>query len=580
MLEIFKKYKLKIILGMFFKTLESVGELLLPFIMAKIIDKGLINKDFNYMIKLGSLMIIIAIASYGCAILCNFYSVRAAEGIGGDLREKLFIKTQFLTFSQINKYTESSLIIRVTKDIEQVSRMTLISIRMGLKGIMIGIGAIVMSYIINPKISSIILIIVPLAIFFVWYYMKKSMPIYQKVQKSLDLLTVILRENLNGVRVIKSFSKNEYEEKKFDEKNKNFKYHSIEAQGIIAKKIPLLILLLNSGIILILYIGMNQVNKKNMEIGEIIAFVNYFNMLLMTLGALSFLFSIWGRTSISVKRINEVLNETLEEDGRLLEYENNQKKNPYIIEFKNVSFSYMNNEILVLENINLCIKEGEKVAIIGGVGSGKTSLINLIPKFYEPTKGELVILGKNIKEWDIKKLRKNISIIAQKNFLFSGTINENLRWGDKDIGDSELAEIVKETKLKDFLESFHEKGEAIVEKGGLNFSGGQKQRIAIARSLVKESNILILDDSFSALDFITESQLKKSLFERNKDKTVILISQRILSIKNFQKIVVLDFGKIVGIGTHEELLKNCKIYIEICESQDIRMEVKKNGDER
>ncbi|MGL4687511.1 MAG: ABC transporter ATP-binding protein [Fusobacteriaceae bacterium] len=578
MLEIFKRYKIKIILGMFFKTIEAVGDLLLPFIMAKIVDKGMINKDFNYIVKMGTIMIGIASIGYLSAILCNFYSVKATEEIGGELRKKLFTKTQLLTSTQVNKYTESSLIIRMTKDIEQVSRITLLGIKMGLKGIMTGIGAIIMSYIINPKMSSIIFIIVPLSIFYIRYYMKKSMPNYIKVQKSLDMLTVILRENINGVRIIKSFSKNKYEEEKFNEKNENFKSHSIEAQSIVAKKIPLLVLILNSGIVLALYIGMNQVSQEKMGVGSIIAFVNYFNIIFMTLSSLSFLFSNWGRTSISVKRINEVLEEPLEEREKNKDNLKKNKKNPYIIEFKNVSFSYENNDSLVLDKVSFNIKEGEKIAILGGVGSGKTTLINLIPKFYKPTKGEVLVLGENTKEWDIKKLRDNISIIAQKNFLFSGTINENLKWGDKNISDEKLNEIIKETKLKDLLESFHEKGEAIVKKGGVNFSGGQKQRIAIARALVKESKILILDDSFSALDSITESQLKKSLFERNKNKTIILISQRILSIKNFQKIIVLDFGKIVGIGTHDELIKNCNIYKEICTSQDTEVEVKTDGE--
>ncbi|MGL5123805.1 MAG: ABC transporter ATP-binding protein [Fusobacteriaceae bacterium] len=573
MLKVFKKYKIKIILGIFFKTLEAIGDLLLPFLMAKIVDKGMFNKDFNYILKMGSLMIGVTIIGYLSAILCNFFSVKGVEEIGGELRKKLFSKTQFLTFTQINKYTETSLMIRITKDIEQVTRITLLGIKMGLKGIMTGIGAIVMSYIINPKMSSIIFIIVPVSIFYIWYYMKKSMPIYVKVQKSLDLLTIILRENINGVRVIKSFSKNKYEEEKFNEKNENFKSHSTEAQSMVAKKIPLLVLILNSGIIFVLYIGMNQVSEQNMEIGAIIAFVNYFNLIFMTLGSLSFLFSNWGRTSISIKRINEVLDEPLEEKVKNKDCVENKKISPYIIEFKNVSFSYTNNDNLALEKISFGIKEGEKIAILGGVGSGKTSLINLIPKFYLPTVGEVIILGKNIKEWDVKKLREKISIIFQKNFLFSGTIYENIKWGNKNISNRELEEILKETKLKDLLESFREKGDTAVEKGGVNFSGGQKQRIAIARALVKKSEILILDDSFSALDSITESQLKKYFFKRSMKKTVLLISQKILSVKNFKKIIVLDSGKIVGIGTHNELIKNCNIYKEICASQDIEIEV-------
>lgn len=561
--ESLRPYLKKVISALTLKSTESIIDLTLPLIMADIIDKGVMKQDINYVISKGLLMIAIASFGYISAIACNYYSVIASQGFGKDLREKIFIKIQNFNFHQLNKFTQASLITRVTQDVTQIVMTSYMCMRMVVKGLVTGIGAVIMSFIINPSLSTILLIIVPMTVYLTYFYMRKSIPLYGELQKRLDKLTQVIRENLVGIRVIKALVKEDVEKEKFQNRNTSFAEKNVESQNLIDSRSPFIAMLLNMGVCAILWFGGEKVSVGKMQVGEIVAFVNYISMILFSLNALSFLFSLLSKTVVSSNRINEVLEEnTQEPKNNILPVSTSN----IAIEFKNVYFSYEKNTPWVLENISFKIKKGETTAIIGGVGAGKTTLVNLIPRFYDVSSGEILIDGIDVKEYPLKDLRKKIGIVMQKAFLFSQTIEDNIKWGKPKASEKEVETVIKISQGEEFVQNLPQRYKTMVSKGGTNFSGGQKQRLSIARTLIKNCEILIFDDSFSALDFITESKLKKEILNLEKDKTIIMISQRISSIKKADKIIILDNGKIDGIGTHEELLKNSKIYEEICQS--------------
>ena len=396
--------------------------------------------------------------------------------------------------------------------------------------------------------------------------MKKSFGIYAEVQKKLDNLTLVMRENLTGIRVIRALSKEKIEAERFKEKNDDLKLKTIEADNLMASKLPFITLIMNIGVVAVLWFGGIRVNYGKMHLGEVVAFINYLNMLLFSMNALSFLFTLYSRTAISYRRVKEVLFENID---NLSEEEFEKIFTDTVIEFKNVSFSYDNTDNYILENINLKIKRGENIGIIGGIGSGKTSLIALIPKFYEVTKGEILIDGVNVNKYKEKELRNKIGIVMQKSFLFSQSIEQNIKWGKENASDEDVKNVVSIVQGKDFVEKLPNQYKTEVTKGGTNFSGGQKQRLSIARTLIKEPEILIFDDSFSALDFITEYNLKNELKNYLKNTTILTISQRVASLMKMDRIIVMDNGKVVGFDSHAALAENCEIYREICESQEI-----------
>ncbi|MGL5278820.1 MAG: ABC transporter ATP-binding protein [Cetobacterium sp.] len=565
--ETLKPYLGKVISALTLKSTESIIDLTLPLIMADIIDKGVMKQDIDYVISRGLFMIAVATLGYISAIVCNYYSVQASQGFGKDLREKIFIKIQGFNFNQLNRFTQASLITRVTQDVTQIVMTSYMCMRMVVKGLVTGIGAVIMSFIINPSLSTILLIIVPITVYLTYFYMKKSIPLYTELQIRLDKLTQIIRENLVGIRVIKALVREGVENQKFEDRNTDFAEKNIESQNLIDSKSPFIALLLNLGICAILWFGGQKVNLGSIKVGEVVAFVNYVSMIFFSLNALSFLFTLLSKTVVSSERINEVLEESTETSE-----ENEVSKNidsNFSIEFKDVYFSYEKNSPWVLENINFKIKKGEIISIIGGVGSGKSTLINLIPRFYDVSSGSILVDGIDIKKYNLKILREKIDLVMQKTFLFSQSIEDNVKWGKLTASQNEIETIVEKSQGSEFVNNLPEKYKTKVAKGGMNFSGGQKQRISIARTLIKECEILIFDDSFSALDFITEAKLKKEILSLKGDKTVIIISQRISSIKNSDKIIVLDNGRICGTGTHTELLNSCEIYKEICQSQEI-----------
>lgn len=566
MFKYFKPYIPRGIIAALFKMGESFADLTLPLIMAKVIDIGVSNKDFEYILSMGGKMILVAGAGYLSAILSNYFSSRTSQEFGANLRESIFTKIQHFTFNQLNKFSQASLITRITKDVDQVTNMFLMCIRMVLRGLTTGIGAVIMAIIINPTLSIIFIIITPLIIYSTLYYMKKSFGLFDLVQKKLDNLTLILRENLSGIRVVRALSKEKIEESRFDKKNDELKEQSIKAESLMISKLPFITLIMNLGVVAVLWFGGINVHYGNMHLGEIVAFINYLNMILFAMNALSFLFTLYSKTSISYKRIKEIVGENIEVVEQE-EFEKNLSDN--ILEFNHVYFSYDKSDRYVLEDIDFKIKRGESIGVIGGIGSGKSTLVSLIPRFFDVVKGEIKIDGVNIKRYQESELRGKIGLVLQKAFLFSQSIRENIMWGNQYATQDDIELVVHISQGKEFIEKFPEKYETELIKGGNNLSGGQKQRVSIARTLLKQPEILIFDDSFSALDFITEHKLKEELKTYMKTVTTITISPKISSLIKMDRIIMMDNGKIAGFDTHENLIKNCSVYREICESQEI-----------
>ena len=566
MFKYFKPYIPRGIIAALFKMGESFADLTLPLIMAKVIDIGVSNKDFEYILSMGGKMILVAGAGYLSAILSNYFSSRTSQEFGANLRESIFTKIQHFTFNQLNKFSQASLITRITKDVDQVTNMFLMCIRMVLRGLTTGIGAVIMAIIINPTLSIIFIIITPLIIYSTLYYMKKSFGLFDLVQKKLDNLTLILRENLSGIRVVRALSKEKIEESRFDKKNDELKEQSIKAESLMISKLPFITLIMNLGVVAVLWFGGINVHYGNMHLGEIVAFINYLNMILFAMNALSFLFTLYSKTSISYKRIKEIVGENIEVVEQE-EFEKNLSDN--ILEFNHVYFSYNKSDRYVLEDIDFKIKRGESIGVIGGIGSGKSTLVSLIPRFFDVVKGEIKIDGVNIKRYQESELRGKIGLVLQKAFLFSQSIRENIMWGNQYATQDDIELVAHISQGKEFIEKFPEKYETELIKGGNNLSGGQKQRVSIARTLLKQPEILIFDDSFSALDFITEHKLKEELKTYMKTVTTITISPKISSLIKMDRIIVMDNGKIAGFDTHENLIKNCSVYREICESQEI-----------
>ncbi|MBP6062665.1 MAG: ABC transporter ATP-binding protein [Fusobacteriaceae bacterium] len=564
------------------KSIESIVDILLPLIMAKIIDEGIKKQNTEYLFYSGVIMISLIIIAYTSSIGCSYFSVKGAQNLGADLRETVFSKIQFFNFNQLNQFSQTSLIRRATKDIDQIILMYMMSTRVALRIVVTILGAIFMVLYIDFQLALIFLFFLPICIFLIYFYMKKSTILFINVQKKLDKISQIIKENLSGIRVVRALAKEEIEKNKFDAYSTEFTEEAIRAENIMTSKIPFLNLIMNIAIAGIIWFGGNKVSLGNLKIGEVIALINYLTMIIFLLTPLYFLFSIGSRAIVSYGRLKEIFQINCEECEENMNAQNSDNfdknkninsniaiHNTPLIEFKNVSFSYSKKEPYILENINFKINKGETVSIIGGIGSGKTTLISLIPRFYEVTKGEILINNINVNNYNLFELRKKIGIVMQKSFLFTGTIEQNIKWGKREACDNEVAESLEIAMAQDFVETLPKKYKNIITKGGNNFSGGQKQRLSLARTVLKNSEILILDDSFSALDSVTADEVKKNINSRIKGVTKIIISQKIAQIKNSDKIIVLDNGKIVGEGSHETLIRNCLIYKEIYASQSI-----------
>lgn len=568
-----KDFKKECFLGPLFKLLEAILELIVPLVMAKIIDIGVKSYDTSYIIKMGILIIILGIVGLGSALVCQYFAAKASQGFGTKLRNELFHHINSLSHSEIDNIGTPSLITRIINDVNQLQVAVAMAIRLGVRAPFIILGSAIMAMFINLKLSLIFFLSIPLIVLTLYLVMGKAIPLYRIIQKKLDKISLITRENLDGVRVVRAFSKQEVEKDRFNIAALDHSNTAIKVGKLSALLNPLTFMIMNFSIAFIVWFGGIGVNNGNFTQGEIIAFVNYMTQILLTLIVVANLVIIFTKASASATRVNEVLytKSSIKETSsstKVQTIDNSSK----IIEFKNVSFSYNNSKQYSLENISLSINKGETIGIIGGTGSGKSTLVNLMPRFYESTEGEIFINGENIKNYSLKSLRNLFGIVPQKAVLFTGSLRENMKWANKDASDEEILMALDIAQCSDFVSNLKDGLDTSVLQGGKNFSGGQKQRLTIARALVGSPKIIILDDSSSALDFATDLKLRQALNAHAKEITTIIVSQRASSIKNSDKIVVLDDGKLAGIGTHEELLENSEVYKEICLSQLTREE--------
>ena len=563
-----REYKKETILTPLFVSLEVVLEVLMPLLMASLIDKGVYAGDMNMVYKIAVELVICTIFSLLFGSLSGIYASRASAGFAKNLREDLYFKVQDFSFSNIDKFSTSSLITRLTTDVSSIQNAFQMIIRIAVRAPLMFAISIIFALSISPKLSLIFLILIPILGTGLLLIFSKVHPIMRRVFKTYDKLNNVVEENVSGIRVVKSFVIEENEKEKFGKVSNSIYQDFNKAEKIMALNSPLMQFAMYLCILLISWFGAKIIVNSGMTAlttGELMTMFTYSIQILSSLMMLSMIFIMMVLSKASAERIVEVLDENpdIKEPQKALEYVENGD-----IEFKNVSFSYIKSkEKECLKNINLTIKSGETIGILGGTGSGKTSLVNLIPRLYDITEGELLVGGKNVQEYNLKVLRDSVACVLQKNVLFSGTINENIRWGNENATNEEIKKVCKLAQADAFITGFPDGYETIIEEGGTNVSGGQKQRLCIARALLKHPKILILDDSTSAVDTKTDKLIQKAFKEEIPNTTKIIIAQRISSIKDCDKIVIMDNGKINGVGTHNELLKNNEIYKEVYESQ-------------
>ena len=560
-----KEYKLESALAPLFKLLEATFELLVPIVIARIIDIGIAGGDSNYIIKMGVLLVTLAVIGLTSAIIAQYFSAKAATGFGTKLRDDLFAHILGFSHAEIDVLGRDTLVTRVTNDSDQVQNGINRFFRLVLRSPFIVAGAFIMSFNIDSRMSMIALTVIAVLAITVALIMSKSIRLYRNVQKKLDRVLGKTGENLTGIRVIRAFSKESSEVAEYENATKDLYNDQVLVGDISALLNPLTYVVVNLGIVAILKAGAVQVNIGNLTTGQVVALINYMSQILVELVKFANLIILLSKASACAKRINEIFDIKCSLKGGSKELDLSDC-NGDIITFENVGFAYPKAKEEALSDISLSIKKGETIGIIGGTGSGKSSLINLIPRFYDISRGSIKLAGKDIKEYSLDSIRKNVALVEQKSRLFRGNIRDNLLWGNENADDGELFEAAQTAQAMDVINSKERRLDSEVAMYGNNFSGGQKQRLSIARSLVKKAGILMLDDSSSALDYATDSRLRKAI-RQIKDITTIIVSQRIVSIKNTDRIVVLDDGKIVGIGNHEELLENNPIYREIYNSQ-------------
>nr|WP_055266007.1 ABC transporter ATP-binding protein [Clostridium disporicum] len=562
----FKKYYKMFFLAIGCIMLEVLCDLLQPTLTSTIIDKGVSYNDMSVVLKYGFIMIGVSIFGAFIAINRNKFATTVAQNFGADLRSDVFNKIQSFDFDNIDKFERGSLITRLTNDITNIQNFIYGLMRIFVRAPLLAIGCIIMSIRLDLKMSLIVLTIVPIVGGLIYINLKYGYPYFLKVQRAIDKVNGVIREYLRGVRVVKAFNRFDFEEDRFENVNEDLTYKSVSSMKFMAVFNPVITLIVNIAIVIIIWNGATRVNIGTIQVGKIVAFTNYMTQLLFALMSTTMIFSSLIRAKTSTERINEIFLE--ENDIKEISSDICNSSEIGNIKFEKVTFSYkgLKGEPII-DNISFTLEKGMILGIVGSTGSGKTTLINLIPRFYDAKSGKILIDGVDIRNYTFEELRDKISIVPQKTVLFSGTIKENIKWGKEDATDDEVREVCKIADADSFITSFNKGYDSIVGQGGSNLSGGQKQRIAIARALIKRPEILILDDSTSALDTDTEYRIRKSLKEYSKDMTTILIAQKISSVINADKIIVLDHGKIVGEGTHNELMSNCEVYQDIYKSQ-------------
>lgn len=573
-----KDYKKESIIGPLFKLLEATFELIVPVIMAHIIDIGIKNQDTLYIWKMGAVLVIFGILGLTCSLLAQYFAAKAAVGFGTALRHDLFWHIENLSHAEVDKAGSSTLVVRMTSDVNQVQSGVNLVLRLFLRSPFIVVGALVMAFTINWKAAMVFVVTVPLLAFVIYGIMVITIPLYKKVQRELDEVLLTTRENLTGVRVIRAFRTQKLERETFEHKSDVLMAIQMHVGKISASLNPLTYIIVNAGIIAVIWFGGIQVNVGDMTQGEVIALVNYMTQTLLALVALANLIITFTKALASAGRINEVF--AMKPgivDGNEKESAVQQTEEPKTaVSMEDVTFYYQKSKEPALEHISFTAKKGETIGIIGGTGSGKSTLVSLIPRFYDVTEGRVFVNGKDVREYKVENLRSKVGMVPQKAVLFHGTIRDNMKMGREDASDEEIFEALKTAQALEIVENKPGKLDTVLSEGGKNLSGGQRQRLTIARALVRNPEVLILDDSASALDFATDANLRKAIAEDTNNMTVFIVSQRAASIMHADKIIVLDDGQMVGYGTHQELLKQCEVYQEICYSQFSKEEVQDN----
>ena len=547
---------------------EVFGEILLPRLTSMIINNGVLVRDETYIVKMGIIMILIAVFMAIGGIGAAYFSAKASISFSTDLRKDIFHKVQEFSFKNIDDFSTGSLVTRLTNDIQQIQNVVMLTLRMMFRAPGMLIGGLIMAYLMNRQLVSILLVVIPVLVIIIAIILIIAFPRFEVMQKKIDRLNSGVQEALTNVRVIKSFVRESHEEEKFQVTNRDLKESSLNAMKVVITSMPLMMLMMNITTIAVVWYGGNLIIAGEMPVGDLTAFTIYIVQILMSLMMLSMVFLQASRAMASLKRVKEVLDTEID-----LTDEHASQKSAQItagkVEFRNVCFQYAEDD-LVLDHINFTANPGETIGIIGATGSGKTSLVQLIPRLYDAGEGEVLVDGINVKDYSIRNLREGVGMVLQKNVLFSGTIEENLRWGNETADLDEIVLMSESAQAHGFISSFKDGYDTDLGQGGSNVSGGQKQRLCIARTLLKKPKILILDDSTSAVDTATEAKIRQSFSTTLKDTTKFIIAQRIGSVENADKIIVLDEGKIAGIGTHGELMETCEAYQEIYYSQKDR----------
>lgn len=563
LLKFLKNYKKELVFGPFFKLLEAIFELIVPVVMANIIDKGIGNNDSSYILKMSGVIVILGICGLAFALTCQYLAAKCAYGFGTELREALYKHINSLSHSSVDKIGTASLVNRLTNDTNTVQNGVNMFIRLAVRAPFLVIGAAVMAVTIDLKLSLIFFIAAPLISAIIFFIMRKTIPMYRKTQQKLDKAALLTRENIEGTRVIRAFSRQQEEIDEFNKAVNDISDSSIAVGKISAVLNPVSFMIMNLGIVAIIWFGGIYINAGSLTQGELTAFTNYMTQILLALVVLANLIVTFTKAFASANRVSEVFELPSEENGIAIPESDSEN----IIEFKNVSFRYDGAGDNSVDGLSFTLKRGEMLGIIGGTGSGKSTVASLIPCFYRATSGEVIVSGKNVNECDMDSLRKIIGIVPQKAVLFTGTVRDNMKWRNENATDEEIISALKTAQAWEFVEKMPDGLDTYIAQGGRNLSGGQKQRISIARALVGNPEIIILDDSTSALDYATDLKLRKALQTDMTDTTVIMISQRTTSLKDADKIIVMDDGTSVGTGTHDELLEMCEVYREIYKSQ-------------
>lgn len=596
-----KDYKLKSILGPLFKMLEASFELFVPLVVARMVDVGIRGRDSGYILKMGGVLVLLALIGLACSLTAQYFAAKAATGAATSLRNDLFSHIGRLSYTEIDTVGTSTLITRMTSDINQVQSGINMTLRLLLRSPFVVFGAMVMAFTVDVRSAFVFVVTIPVLCVVVFGIMAVSMPLYKSVQRQLDKVLLTTRENLLGVRVIRAFNRQKSETEKFDRENGNLVRMQVFVGKISALLNPVTYVIINIAVVAVIWVGAEQADSGIITQGKVIALVNYMSQILVELIKMANLIIIISKAVACMNRVDSIfkVESSIEDKGRHGSRkpgsqnsasqnsgsqnpgpQNSGPQNPALripkVEFKDMEFVYAGAKEPALKDISFCAMAGQTIGVIGGTGSGKSTLVNLIPRFYDAASGQVLVDGTDVKEYSLDELRDKTGVVPQKSVLFKGTLRDNMRWGKQDASDEEIYRALDTAQAREFVDSKGEGLDLYIDQGGHNLSGGQRQRLTIARALVRRPEVLIMDDSASALDFATDARLRKAIRENTGDMTVFIVSQRATTIKSADTILVLDEGRLAGMGTHKELLKDCQVYREICLSQLSKEEVERD----